>query len=627
MNEDNQLRGSRSVPPPDLETSNETNAAGRPDRSRTKICRILGKVTNGVIKKISRSNLKNSRNREPVFLDVDSREGTPSVPNNELQHTSLGVEEFTDLQSAIRDAKENTKGMNVLSGRVASGVSATQNTPADLEDACNFEDTYLRPLKIFDTVIQALADVHPYAKIALGVLSGAAKIILAQVDRDKAILSLLKKLGEVYSFISDYDRLRQLSSMRAVLGNISQQTLQCAHFIRDYSKIKSFWKRLGKNLLKETDDAIRQFNKVLDHLMNNFQKQVILDTNIHVHHIVETVELSDMTYASGAGLDLGKQCLPDTRTTILSQITDWANSTGGDVPRVLWLSGPAGTGKSTIAHTIAKWFKDAGGLGSCYCFDRQEQADHRHQKIFSTIARDLAGRDPELKRALADAIEDDGSLKKTTDIIQQWDELLMKPLGKLSEITIGPVVIVIDALDESGGVEIRRRILHILAGKLGNPSITTLPVNLRIIVTSRPLRDIEDELGGVQHIRQMSMDSILPAEAKNDINAYVSDKLGKLSDFRDVEIAALAEKADGLFEWARLAWEYITDTLPGLSPMDRYKSVMARDPAERKDLLYDLRLSTRTSEVSVRDGTDTWRSQTPPSSFPKRHAGLFSRSR
>jgi hypothetical protein len=297
-----------------------------------------------------------------------------------------------------------------------------------------------------------------------------------------------------------------------------------------------------------------------------------------------------MTYADGAGLDTRKECLQGTRTEILSEITDWVDSAGENVPRVLWLSGPAGKGKSAIAHTIAKWYNDAGGLGSCYSFDRQREADRRHEKIFSTIARDLADRDPEMRQALADAVHAASSLKKTADINQQWQKLLIEPLGKSSGSTEERVVIVIDALDESGGVETRRDLLRILAGKHQNPAVpklTDLPGNLRFIVTSRPLDDIDAEFQGVQGVRQMSMDDIPPASTERDICAYVSKELEGL-DFQDREFAVLAEKADGLFEWARLACEYIKNSHAGLSPMDCYEAVVSRDPAERSVLLHDM---------------------------------------
>ncbi|KAG1843731.1 hypothetical protein C8R48DRAFT_765437 [Suillus tomentosus] len=191
MNHANQPGDSRSVPPPDIETLNETNAAERPGRPRGKICRFLGKVTNGVIKKMSRSSLKDSRSRDPVTSVVD-RKIVSSIPNVEVQDGPPGAEQGTDPQLALRDVNEAAKGMNLLSGPVASGISAAQNAPAD---ACTFEDTYLRPLKIFDAVIGKLANVHPYAKMALGVLSCASKIILAQANRDEAILNLYMKLG------------------------------------------------------------------------------------------------------------------------------------------------------------------------------------------------------------------------------------------------------------------------------------------------------------------------------------------------------------------------------------------------------------------------------------------------
>jgi len=295
-----------------------------------------------------------------------------------------------------------------------------------------------------------------------------------------------------------------------------------------------------------------------------------------------------MTYADGAGRDTGKQCLPGTRTEIISEITNWVNSTRDDVQRVLWLSGPAGKGKSAIAHTIANWFNNVGGLGSCYCFDHQRDADRRHEKIFSTIARDLADRDPEMRRALAEAVKDANSLKTTADIVQQWDELLMKPLGKLSGSIVRPVVVVIDALDESGGVETRLRLLRLLAGKLGAKRITELPANFRIIVTSRPLRDIKAELSGAQHILQMSMDKISTASAERDIRTYVSKELEGLSQFGDKEFKTLAEKADGLFEWARLACRYIREPFLGSSPIACFDTVVSRDPTERSMLLYEM---------------------------------------
>jgi hypothetical protein len=290
---------------------------------------------------------------------------------------------------------------------------------------------------------------------------------------------------------------------------------------------------------------------------------------------------SGTTHADGAGLDTTKQCLPGTRTKILSEITEWVNSTKDDVPRVLWLSGLPGMGKSAIAHTIAKWCNDLGVHNSCYTLDRQ--AAQRDKKIFSTIALDLADRDPEMKRALADAVRDARALKATPDILQQWQKLLVEPIRK--SLIEEPIVIVIDALDESG-IETQKHLLSILAGKHPNADvskITDLPPNLRFIVTSRPELDIIAEFKDVPNIKHKSMDDTL-GSAERDIRIYVSEKL---PDFKDRQLTALAKKADGLFEWARLACEYIKNPIRRQIRMDSYEAVMSPNPDDRHKLLYD----------------------------------------
>jgi hypothetical protein len=132
------------------------------------------------------------------------------------------------------------------------------------------------------------------------------QIILAQVDRDTAVLELLKKLGEVYNFVAQNEKLRQIESMSAILAKISQQTRECAHFIKNYSETKNFCecyrmlccvlsqastiitgKRLGKNIVSETSDTIQKYCDVFNRLMENFRDQVTHDVAIHIHRTGE----------------------------------------------------------------------------------------------------------------------------------------------------------------------------------------------------------------------------------------------------------------------------------------------------------------------------------------------------
>ena len=318
-----------------------------------------------------------------------------------------------------------------------------------------------------------------------------------------------------------------------------------------------------------------------------------------IRDAAEDSDLNSIPYVGGAGLDTRKICLEGTRHEILDEITSWINNTEDNTSRIFWLHGEAGTGKSSIAHTIADRFKKLGRLGSCYCFDRNQMAEQRDKKIFTTIARDLADRDKQMRRELASAIHQDTSLKHTTDILQQWRELIMKPAKKFSETMAGPILIMIDALDESGMAASRQHLLRLLAGKLDDDEslITKLPPHIRILLTSRPSPDITNALIGVEHVQSKSMFSIPPAFSQRDIFRYVSRELSGLKGI-EIEDASysLTAASDRLFEWARLACAYIKgDDDAGLSVKERFEAVITHDRENHVPLLdsmYKLTLQT-----------------------------------
>ena len=267
---------------------------------------------------------------------------------------------------------------------------------------------------------------------------------------------------------------------------------------------------------------------------------------------------------------------------------DWINKSEPDTPRVLWLYGQAGKGKSAIAHTIANWFKSLGALGSCFCFARDQQAERRHEKIFTTIAHDLADRDPIFKRIIAEVIADDKALSTTRDVKQQWQKFISDPISKAAVSITGQVVIVIDALDESGDEASRNHILSVLA----SAQVAKLPSSFRVLITSRPLPDIMEALQHIPHITSKSMNDISVASVKHDIRLYVSDQLGRLMDrFSAEEISCLVRLADGLFEWARLACEFIKSHKAGFTAMERYEDLISVSPGESKGLLDEMYLT------------------------------------
>jgi len=352
-------------------------------------------------------------------------------------------------------------------------------------------------------------------------------------------------------------------------------------------------KRAAKNIFSDAQSVVDEYNKALDELMQEFRDRAIRDTHINVHRVLDIMEdlsLDSMAYAGGAGLNTTKKCLDGTREDILKEIVDWINDPAVNVPRIFWLHGQAGRGKSAIAHTIALRYKDAGGLCSCFCFARDRQSEHREEKMLSNIVRDLANCDPAFQRAVVGALKEDNTLKATNDVMLQWEKLL-KPLSKVSGGRVGNIVVVIDALDESGRKESREHILEVLT-KAASP-----PSNFRILLTSRPLADIVDALRDAQHVKAVSLDEF---SAERDIHMYVSKQLKDRRGIGATEIDQIACRADGLFEWARLACEWIRPGIAGETNKERFDDLMARTSREGEILLDKIYLAVLESAVDRR---------------------------
>lgn len=308
-------------------------------------------------------------------------------------------------------------------------------------------------------------------------------------------------------------------------------------------------------------------------------------------------DLNSIEYAKGAtGYNTSKQCLPTTRVQILDDISNWVNDQKEGASNVMWISGGAGTGKSTIAHTIARRFSELGSLGSCFSFDKNAAGDRRHEKIFSTIARDLADVDPTIKSALSAVLHNaPASVKSTSDVFQQWETFVLETVRTIydrsSETSaasiIGPILIIIDALDESGDdIKTRSTLLSILCGDKGY--IQKLPRNFRVLVTSRPSVDIYNSLQGHAHILIKSMDEIPVTTAKADVSSYMSSRLlPQLKDFLDAQhLQQLVNHSDSLFQWAYLACEYMLgNSFGGLTVEEKFDDLCSNSSDVTGDVL------------------------------------------
>ena len=127
--------------------------------------------------------------------------------------------------------------------------------------------------------------------------------------------------------------------------------------------------------------------------------------------------------------------------SVLGDIMRWAEDP--QERPVFWLSGLAGTGKSTIAQTFAEMVANNGTLGASF-FCSRDYLDRKELKnIFPTLSYQLACRYPIFRSQVIRIVKRDPSVARNS-LISQFEDLIVDPLSstKLS------CAIIVDALDE-----------------------------------------------------------------------------------------------------------------------------------------------------------------------------------
>ncbi|RAH83827.1 hypothetical protein BO86DRAFT_35324 [Aspergillus japonicus CBS 114.51] len=312
--------------------------------------------------------------------------------------------------------------------------------------------------------------------------------------------------------------------------------------------------------------------------------------------------VKDARFNSIADSEESPYCLENTRVQILEGIDHWANDRDG--PCILWMSGLAGTGKSTIARTVARKYDDEHRLGASFFFSVLHSDTKRTTSFVTTIARQLADADP----ALRDEIKDSVSQRKdisSYSLEDQWRRLVLEPLSKIKpEPGRLPYILVIDALDEcetSGGIATILRLLaqtRILeSGKL------------RIFLTSRPDTRIDTKFDDIpQERRQCFKLHNIDAEiVSHDIRAFLAHRFNTIAknhqqgiDWPGSDtIELLTQKADGLFIWAATACKFVSSD----SRFSRQRliqllddSISIDDPKSELDKVYLTVLRSTVSE-------------------------------
>ncbi|TEB21442.1 hypothetical protein FA13DRAFT_1799812 [Coprinellus micaceus] len=272
------------------------------------------------------------------------------------------------------------------------------------------------------------------------------------------------------------------------------------------------------------------------------------------------------------------KCHPETRVALRQDIQTWITDGDGDSnpKRILWITGPAGSGKTAIASTIVSACAEKGILAASFFFSAFAGSAYRQSnvRLIPTLAYQLLQHRRAIKgidrKIIASVEQDPLVFEKQLD--DQFKALILEPLSDIVQEGIGetsrwPKVVVIDGLDEciADGGEVSSKgglrglteagheeTLSLLFAAATHPSFP-----FRVIVASRP----EPVIQAFVSARAESVQTLFLGDkydANHDITLFLKAKFAEIRRRYRIRtnwptedaLKILVERASGQFIYA-----------------------------------------------------------------------------
>ncbi|KAG8724226.1 hypothetical protein FRC09_020730 [Ceratobasidium sp. 395] len=431
------------------------------------------------------------------------------------------------------------------------------------------------------------------ALLDLGTLM--APYLEQQEKQDEELHELVKRLARV---IPSADSVKSLADENLketatdMLNLIEDVSLFILH-TRPQGSSERTWRGVANSEIQERSQAyITKFEELRREFDSRVGVQALRAAEIERMNM----KLRDLKPADLASYDPNRKCLAGTRISIIDELANWAqNSDAG--PRIAWVHGLAGLGKSSIATSVCLQLDDQRALASSFFCKRDSPELRDPRRVLTTIVYGLALRWEAYRDAVVSAIAEDPELH-SKHIQPLYDSLVSKPLQNLigAKQPAGILVVVVDALDECGDDVTRKQLLVSLRG------MSQLVPWLRLIITSRPDPEIREFFGytGADWYTEYN---VLNYDALADVRILIKDRLKELTqtdDWPGDAVEQLSIRSNGLFIWAQTACKFI---LAGFEHVGRLKTIL--DGTHIGDSTVDLdALYTTAVKASALDGAE-----------------------
>ncbi|KAL5504568.1 hypothetical protein ACEPAH_7229 [Sanghuangporus vaninii] len=409
-------------------------------------------------------------------------------------------------------------------------------------------------------IVDTVAEIHRLVNLSWKAVSALYKLVSYQFKADAKLVDMVDKMKDAFHFSAEAHSLNDRTEMlKPAIKELLEEAAKCSRAVREYAS-HNFAGRMARwpegKKMEEFVGRFAELRKKLDSvLVLNIGKGV---DNIESQTMLQTLRMQlELTNIDISKVSIRSRCLEGTRKDYTDRITSRLFPDIGTNENIVWLTGAAGAGKSTIAVTISDAC-DKRGCPAAYLFF--ERGKDEYISTIRALAYKIAALHPSIRLHVADAVNKNSNISGSP-LRTQFEKLLLEPIQATFIRIKRPVVIILDALDECGTSKQREDLLRLLT-----IDFKRLPSNVRVLVTSRPENDMMRRLSSKSHIYHIEIDHT-SQQNRQDVGLYIREKMifaveqgpPKGWDWDGI-CEILSDAADGLFIWASTAVKMVGES-------------------------------------------------------------------
>ncbi|KAG8720369.1 hypothetical protein FRC09_009675 [Ceratobasidium sp. 395] len=472
---------------------------------------------------------------------VNSQSGITAhgVPTSSLSSASVVLESAGESYNEAQKAQGIAMMVVDMSPKVLDSMRQTQGA--------------------VDTILNVSQNI-PEVGSVVEVCKKACEVLRERAHCDALVAKLVSEMGDVLQHVGVIENHAKIAKLRDTIKELLLLVEDASRFVIEYKSDGAAVRAVRAFVSSSAQDQVDKFTNEFRNLQKNFNLGMTTQITQRVEKLLDDADraLLEKLVVSGASYDLSRCCLDGTRVGILEDIRDW--TLGTNSAPLFWLYGPAGCGKSSIATSMSELLYKSNALAGSFFCKRDNEHLRKPENIISHLAASLAYKCLAYGEKLLEALRKDPTIAHSPTRTR-FVGLMVEPLTALSTCSsFDNLVLVVDAIDESGSAEHRTELVECLL------ELPLLVKWLKVLVTSRPNKEIWDLLGlGNEFIEQRNLFAVDETTVSRDIKAYIHSRMSALAIEPvdrgqwpdDWDINRLHIASNKLFIWARTACNLI----------------------------------------------------------------------